>query len=167
MDLNVKLTITLTERLFDLLERKLPNQIPLGWTPPTATEGAAVASSKAKAPAEPAAVAIELSKQEPEEAKPEEAKPEEAKPLTLADLRAAMARTRERIEGPDYLNKQTDEKVAKLHRNLTGEFKRIASTYGVDKPSQIPEDKYSAFIADCDALELSADGGHVEVKLPF
>ena len=72
MDLNVKLTITLTERLFDLLERKLPNQIPLGWTPPTATEGAAVASSKAKAPAEPAAVAIELPKQEPEEAKPED-----------------------------------------------------------------------------------------------
>ena len=71
---------------------------------------------------------------EQEEAKAEEAAPQdegqakaqaeaEQKPLTAEDVRAAMHKTRQRIEGEDYKENTNGEAYKKYHKPLTAQFK--------------------------------------------
>lgn len=94
--------------------------------------------------------------------------PEEDKPkaLTAEDVRAAMHRTRQRIEGEDYKDHTDGELYQKYHKALTGKFKGIAALLGADKPSALPEGQRAAFIAQCDELEVLEDGTIGE-PLPF
>ena len=88
-----------------------------------------------------------------------EAKQEEAaKPLTEEDVRAAMHRTRQRIEGEDYKDHTDSEAYQKYHKALTAQFKNIAALLGSDKPSALPEDKREQFIKQCDELKVMEDG---------
>ena len=93
--------------------------------------------------------------QEPE---PKAQQEEAAKPLTEEDVRAAMHRTRQRIEGEDYKDNPTGEKYQKYHKPLTAQFKNIAALLGSDKPSTLPEDKRAAFIKQCEELKIMKDG---------
>lgn len=81
-----------------------------------------------------------------------------AKPLTAEDVRTAMHRTRQRIEGEDYKNNTDSEAYVKYHRALTAEFKNIASLLGAEKPSLIPEEHRAAFVAACEGLRVKEDG---------
>lgn len=92
--------------------------------------------------------------QQESEAQQEEA----AKPLTEEDVRAAMHRTRQRIEGEDYKDNPTGEMYQKYHKPLTAQFKNIAALLGSDKPSTLPEDKREQFIKQCDELKIMKDG---------
>lgn len=92
--------------------------------------------------------------QQESEAQQEEA----AKPLTEEDVRAAMHRTRQRIEGEDYKDNPTSEQYQKYHKPLTAQFKNIAALLGSDKPSTLPEDKREAFIKQCEELKIMKDG---------
>lgn len=83
---------------------------------------------------------------------------EAAKPLTEEDVRAAMHRTRQRIEGEDYKDNPTSEQCQKYHKPLTAQFKNIAALLGSDKPSALPEDKREAFIKQCEELKIMKDG---------
>lgn len=83
---------------------------------------------------------------------------EAAKPLTEENVRAAMHRTRQRIEGEDYKDNPTGEKYQKYHKPLTAQFKNIAALLGSDKPSTLPEDKREQFIKQCDELKIMKDG---------
>jgi hypothetical protein len=102
---------------------------------------------------------------EQKEAKAEEAAPQnegqaeaEQKPLTAEDVRAAMHKTRQRIEGEDYKENTDGEAYKKYHKPLTAQFKNIAALLGADKPSALPSDKIASFIDQCDHLQIMEDG---------
>ena len=104
---------------------------------------------------------------EQEEAKAEEAAPQdegqakaqaEQKPLTAEDVRAAMHKTRQRIEGEDYKENTNGDLYKKYHKPLTAQFKNIAALLGADKPSALPSDKIANFIEQCNGLQIMEDG---------
>ena len=106
---------------------------------------------------------------EQEEAQAEEAAPQdegqakaqaeaEQKPLTAEDVRAAMHKTRQRIEGEDYKENTNGEAYKKYHKPLTAQFKNIAALLGADKPSALPPDKIADFIEQCNGLQIMEDG---------
>lgn len=102
---------------------------------------------------------------EQEEAKAEEAAPQnegqaeaEQKPLTAEDVRAAMHKTRQRIEGEDYKENTNGEAYKKYHKPLTARFKNIAALLGAEKPSALPPNKIADFIEQCNGLQIMDDG---------
>lgn len=110
---------------------------------------------------------------EQEEAKAEEAAPQdesqaeaEEKPLTAEDVRAAMHKTRQRIEGEDYKENTNGDLYKKYHQPLTATFKNIAALLGAEKPSALPPDKIASFMEQCDELRIM-DDGTIGPKLPF
>lgn len=126
---------------------------------PTPTDGQATASEEpepqpetAKPEPEPAPVQEPAPEPQPEPAK------EEAKEYTEVDVRAAMDRTRKRIEGENYKEKTDSEGYKKWHRVLTGWFKNTAAMFGAEKPSALPDSESRAkFIACCDAVQVKGD----------
>lgn len=89
----------------------------------------------------------------------EEAKAEaEQKPLTAEDVRAAMHKTRQRIEGEDYKENTNGDLYKKYHKPLTAQFKNIAALLGAEKPSALPSDKIANFIEQCTGLQVMEDG---------
>ena len=95
------------------------------------------------APAEPAAPAEQ---------------PAQNKEYTEVDIRAAMDRTRKRIEGEDYKEKPDSEGYKTWHKRLTAWFKNTAALFGAEKPSALPDSESRAkFIAACDAVEIKGD----------
>lgn len=114
---------------------------------------------------------------EQEEAKAEEAAPDnesqakaqaeaEQKPLTAEDVRAAMHKTRQRIEGEDYKENTNGDLYKKYHKPLTAQFKNIAALLGAEKPSALPPDKIANFIEQCDGLQIMEDGA-IGSNCPF
>ena len=77
---------------------------------------------------------------------------------TEVDVRAAMDRTRKRIEGEDYKDNTDSELYKKWHRRLTGWFKQTSAIFGAEKPSALTdsESRYK-FISCCDALNVEGD----------
>ena len=120
---------------------------------PTPTDGQATASDKPEPQPEPAPV------QEPApEPQPQAPAKEETKEYTEVDVRAAMDRTRKRIEGENYKEKPDSEGYKKWHRVLTGWFKNTAAMFGAEKPSALPDSESRAkFIACCDAVCVKGD----------
>lgn len=92
--------------------------------------------------------------------------PEQPKELTEQDIREAMHRTRQRIEGENYKDETDSEAYTKYHRQLTANFKNIAALLGADKPSALPADKRASFIAQCDELQVLEDGT-IGTKCPY
>lgn len=84
--------------------------------------------------------------------------PTTPKELTAEDVRAAMHKTRQRIEGEDYKENTDGEAYKKYHKALTAQFKNIAALLGADKPSALPTDKIESFIKQCDELQILKDG---------
>lgn len=82
----------------------------------------------------------------------------EQKPLTAEDVRAAMHKTRQRIEGEDYKENTNSEAYKKYHKPLTAQFKNIAALLGAEKPSALPPDKIADFIEQCNGLQIMEDG---------
>lgn len=81
------------------------------------------------------------------------------------DVRDAMHRTRQRIEGEDYKNNTDSEGYQKYHKQLTSQFKMIAAFLGSDKPSTLEPEKRQSFIEQCD--ELIVEDGKVISTTPF
>lgn len=95
---------------------------------------------------------------EREEAAPQDEGQAEQKPLTAEDVRAAMHKTRQRIEGEDYKENTNGDLYKKYHKPLTAQFKNIAALLGADKPSALPPDKIANFIEQCNGLQIMEDG---------
>ena len=71
------------------------------------------------------------------------------------DVRTAMHKTRERIEGEDYKDKPSDD----LHRAVTDVFKAIANDLsGQKKPSALPQELRQAFIDATRTIAKGEDG---------
>lgn len=160
--INVNVQIGVTKELFCLLSAFQHRPAP--------AVAAAPAESKPGEAAE-----VEQPKPEPEAKKEEaapkaEAKKEEApanKEYTEVDVRAAMERTRKRIEGDDYKENTNGEKYKKYHRQLTAEFKNIAALLGSEKPSALPSSELrETFCAQCDNLVIGEDG-NITTNAPF
>ena len=84
--------------------------------------------------------------------------PEKPKEYTEVDIRAAMDRTRKRIEGEDYKEKPDSEGYKTWHKRLTAWFKNTAALCGAEKPSALPDsESRTKFIAACDAVEIKGD----------
>ena len=84
--------------------------------------------------------------------------PEKPKEYTEVDIRAAMDRTRKRIEGENYKEKPDSEGYKTWHKRLTAWFKNTAAFCGAEKPSALPDSESRAkFIAACDAVEIKGD----------
>lgn len=163
--INVNVQIGVTKELFCLLSAFQHRPAPAVAAAPAESK-----PGEAAAPAE-----VEQPKPEPE-AKKEEAAPKaeakkEAAPAnkeyTEVDVRAAMERTRKRIEGDDYKENTNGEKYKKYHRQLTAEFKNIAALLGSEKPSALPSSELrETFCAQCDNLVIGEDG-NLTTNAPF
>lgn len=163
--INVNVQIGVTKELFGLLSAFQHRPAPAVVAAPAESK-----PGEAAAPAE-----VEQPKPEPE-AKKEEAAPKaeakkEAAPAnkeyTEVDVRAAMERTRKRIEGDDYKENTNGEKYKKYHRQLTANFKNIAALLGSEKPSALPSSELrETFCAQCDKLVIGEDG-NITTNAPF
>lgn len=174
--MELQLTITLSDRLFGLLEDKLPNlgrrvekaitkelsaqarresNIAVGITTVENPEPKAPAHHVEETPARAPKPFVEAPVQQPK------------KPLTEEDIRACMHRTRQRFEGEDYKENTASEGYKKYHKQLTSQFKNIAAILGADKPSALPTEQRAAFIAECDALVIGEDGNITLPPPPF
>lgn len=98
---------------------------------------------------------------------PKDAEPKVPAIPTATQVREAMERVRERIEGPGYADRQGDPKAKALHRALTAAFKNVSATFGAAKPSELEETKRAPFIEYLDRLRLKADGSIGVNDLPF
>lgn len=163
--INVNVQIGVTKELFGLLSAFQHRSAP------------AVAAAPAESKPDEAAAPAEVEQPKPEpEAKKEEAAPKaeakkEAAPAnkeyTEVDVRAAMERTRKRIEGDDYKENTNGEKYKKYHRQLTAKFKNIAALLGSEKPSALPSSELrETFCAQCDKLVIGEDG-NITTNAPF
>lgn len=158
ININVRVQIGVTDTLCGLLSAFVKNA-----APGVVTAQPTPAPAQEKKPAEAAPVRPAAEVQEPEaiavEAAPvPELAPETEKELTEADVRAAMDRTRRRIEGENYKEDTSSEGYKKWHRALTGWFKATAAIYGADKPSALPDhESRKGFIAECDQVQIKDD----------
>lgn len=123
---------------------------------PTPTDGQATASEEPEPQPQPESAKPEPV-QEPAPA-PEPQPQNDKKEYTEVDVRAAMDRTRKRIEGENYKEKTDSEGYKRWHRTLTGWFKNTAAMFGAEKPSALPDSESRAkFIACCDAVTVKND----------
>lgn len=166
ININVRVQIGVTDALCSLLSAFAKGTTPAAEIPEQ--------TAPAQKPASVEAPAAEVEKQTQTEVKPEpeqapapaEAPKTEETELTEVDVRAAMDRTRRRIEGENYKENTDSPEYKKYHRQLTAIFKQIAGLLGHDKPSQLPtSDLRASFIKSCD--ELIVKDGEIESTVPF
>lgn len=152
--INVNVQVGVTEELYSLLRNLLPE--------PAVQQQ----ESKTDEASQPAAVINPEPTPEPKKEEAASAKEEADKEYTEVDVRAAMERTRKRIEGEDYKENTSSEKYKKYHRQLTAEFKNIAAFLGSEKPSALPTSELRRnFCNRCD--ELILEDGQITCKIPF
>ncbi len=159
--INVQVSIGVTHELTALVAAILAKT-------PAAIEPQAVETIQTMPePTAPTPAAQEPQQPAPAATEPQPQQQEAAKPLTAEDVRAAMHRTRQRIEGEDYKDNTQSEAYKRYHRQLTAEFKNIAALLGAEKPSALPEEQRAQFIAQCDELGILDNGTIGVTNLPF
>ena len=161
--INVNVQVGVTEELYSLLRNLLPGAKPVAAPEPVVQQQ----ESKTDEAPQPAEVSNqeEAPTPEPEAEVAPESKAPDNKEYTEVDVRAAMERTRKRIEGEDYKENTSSEKYKKYHRQRTAEFKNIAAFLGSEKPSALPTSELrEAFCNQCDELILEA--GKITRKVP-
>ena len=147
--INVKVNIGLTPEVAELVKAFLsPKQAAAAEA-----EADAEQAPDAGSQAETAAPSVE-----PEQAPVKTGPTQAPKELTEEDVRAAMHKTRQRIEGENYKTQPGGDAYVKYHKALTAEFKNIAALMGADKPSALPAEQRASFIEQCDQLQVKADG---------
>lgn len=175
--MELQVTLTLSDRLFALLENKLPNlgrRIEKAVTKEigaqTRRESSVEVSVSAKTPeaAAPVVTAEEVSEQTSEPKPTVVSSAQQAEKSHGEMIREIMHRTRRRFEGEDYKENTESEAYKKYHRALTSQFKQIAISLGYEKPSCIdtPE-KVKAFATECDALIIDEKGFIAPPPAPF
>lgn len=160
--INVNVQVGVTEELYSLLRNLLPGAKPVAAPEPAVQQR----ESKTDEAQQPAEVINQEPTPEPKNEEAAPAKEEADKEYTEVDVRAAMERTRKRIEGEDYKENTSSEKYKKYHRQLTAEFKNIAAFLGSEKPSALPTSELRLnFCNQCD--ELILEDGKITRKVSF
>ena len=167
--INVNVQVGVTEELYSLLRNLLPVAKPVEAPEPAIQQQ----ESKTDEASQPTEVInpeptpeAKMEEDSAKEEAPEPDAPAEVKEYTEVDVRAAMERTRKRIEGEDYKENTSSEKYKKYHRQLTAEFKNIAAFLGSERPSALPTSELRRnFCNKCD--ELILEHGQITRKIPF
>ena len=158
--INVNVQVGVTEELYSLLRNLLPGAKPVAAPEPAGQQQ----ESKTDEAPQPAEVINQEPTPEPKNEEAAPAKEEADKEYTEVDVRAAMERTRKRIEG--YKENTSSKNYKKYHRQLTAEFKNIAAFLGSEKPSALPTSELRRnFCNQCD--ELILEDGKITRKVPF
>lgn len=165
IQINVQINVGLNTELYTLLSAVLNRPAQVAELP-TAPKPSKPAKSQTKPEVanKPTGGEGETAKDAPEQQETADPEPqpqtEQAgqKEYTEVDVRAAMDRTRRRIEGENYKEKTDSEGYKRWHRTLTGWFKNTAAMFGAEKPSALPDSESRAkFIACCDAVIVKND----------
>lgn len=184
--MDIQVTLTLSDRLFELLEDKLPS---LGKRVKRAVKREAGALVEDEVSI---ALTATPSKHEPEnriiqweetpsennaEVKAEEVPAEEAPQSTQLPegekklnevIRDIIDNTRKRIEGEDYLNNADGELYKKYHRKMTTTFKQISRELGYEKPTFIDNmEKVDAFRRECAKIIINDKGEIAFADAPY
>lgn len=166
--MELQVTLTLSDRLFGLLEDKLPN---LGRRIEKALTKEIGAQTRRESAIEVSIVPTKAETEEPAmgTANQTPTQPAEMETRNLpVEIREAMHRTRLKFEGEDYKENSAGEGYKKYHRALTAQFKQIALALGFEKPSMInTAEKVDAFNAECEALILDENGLITPPPAPF
>lgn len=170
--MELQVTITLADRLYGLLEDKLPN---LGRRVEKALTKQIGAEVRAQSEI---SVAVKRADETPQSDAPQpeatEAPAEapaptaEAAVFKIEDCREAIHRTRVRIEGEDYANKT--EGYEKYHKPITSFVKQIVMELSGGKAEKLPQlstEFYGAFIKEIEGLYIDNNGELSRAKAPF
>lgn len=160
MDLTINIKLGITPELADLMAKFLAK----GPAPVSAAPAMPAAPEENPDPAAPVKKSRKKAEPAPEpapEPKPGHAiDPTDDTPETIADpteedVRAAMHKTRQRIEGEDYKDDTESEGYKKYHSRLTKEFKALSKKLsGQEKPSALPPELRKAFIDGCEDIVI-------------
>ena len=132
IEINVKVTIGMENALLGVLTKLMNRE-----AAPEAAPAPKPSKQAEPAPAEPA---------------------EQNKEYTEVDVRAAMHKTRQRIEGENYKEQPDSEGYKKWHKVLTTWFKNTAAFCGAEKPSALPDSKSRyQFIRSCEGVKVVND----------
>lgn len=173
IQINVKVTIGMENALLGIISKMMGN-----------SEAAPEAVSAPKPKKQEKQVEDEP-QPKPEVENPQMAEPEEAvvpqaqqpaaqpakpadkpKEYTEVDVRAAIDRTRDRIEGDNWSENTGSDGYKKWHKPLTDWFKNTSALFGAEKPSLLPDSESRAkFIACCDAVYV--ENGELVKKTAF
>ena len=156
--INVNVSIGVTPEVVALVTSiltKQPDQIVVpGVVSDTKPEEAAAEAPATDAPVDQQEEETPADQPEPQP----EAEAETNRELTEEDVREAMHKVRQRIEGENYKENTDSENYKKYHRVLTQTFKNISALLGSDKPSTLPADQRAAFINEINALVVNEKG---------
>lgn len=175
--MELQVTVTLSDRLFELLEGKLPNlgrRVEKAITKEIGArvrEESGISVNVAPTAPQPEAPAQEEEAPQADAPAPAEEKKPKEKPLAARNIpeevREIIHTTRQRFLGEDYKNQTDSDLYKKYYKALTTEIKKIANALEYDKPSLIDNvDSLDKFRAMCDELTLS-DAGEIITKAPF
>ena len=167
IEINVKVTIGMENALLGVLTKlmnredapetvpalkpsKQAKQVEEMPQPKSEVENPQASGPDAAAPAEQQA-------EETAQAEPAE-QPAQKKEYTEVDVRAAMHKVRQRIEGENYKEQPDSEGYKKWHKVLTRWFKNTAAFCGAEKPSALPDSnsRYQ-FIRCCEGVKVVND----------
>lgn len=171
MNISINVNVGLTPQLEGFLIRLFGGC----HAQPVTTEVINTEAPQVAAPAKPETVkapqpmTVEEATAEPEPQAVEDAPQAtatEEREYTEADVRAAIDRARQRIEGDDWKDNPDGAGYKKWHRAMTSWFKVTAALFGADRPSELP-DSHSrmGFIRCCDEVQI-VDGA-LQDAVPF
>ena len=169
VQVNIGVTPEVVQLVTSILQRTPPTEIAPATSEQPGESAAPTQGKRGKGKANPASDITAEAEAAPEanaeSAAETLAASVEPKELTEQDIREAMHRTRQRIEGEDYKNNTDSDGYKKYHKQLTAQFKNIAALLGSDKPSTLPADKRKSFIKQCDELVLQ--DGEIVTPCPY
>ena len=169
IEINVKVTIGMENALLGLISKFTENREAApeaGPAPKPRKQAKQVEQEPQPKPevenpqAEAAAPQTEQPAAEPAPAEPAAPaeQPAQNKEYTAVDVRAAMHKVRQRIEGENYKEQPDSEGYKKWHKVLTGWFKKTAAFCGAEKPSALPDSQSRyQFIQCCEHVKVEND----------
>ena len=168
IEINVKVTIGMENALLGLISKFTENReaAPEAGPAPKPSKRAKQVEQEQQpkpevenpqASGQDAAAPVEQQAAEPAPAEPAE-QPAQNKEYTEVDVRAAMHKVRQRIEGENYKEQPDSEGYKKWHKVLTGWFKNTAAFCGAEKPSALPDSQSRyQFIQCCEHVKVKND----------
>ena len=163
IEINVKVTIGMENALLGVLTKLMNREAAPEAVPAPKPSKRAKQVEQEPQPevenqqAEAAAPQTEQPAAEPAPAEPAE-QPSQNKEYTEVDVRAAMHKVRQRIEGENYKEQPDSEGYKKWHKVLTTWFKNTAAFCGAEKPSALPDSQSRyQFIRSCEGVKVVND----------
>ena len=162
IEINVKVTIGMENALLGLISKFTENREAApeaGPAPKPRKQAKQVEKEPQPKPEVENPQAAAATQKEPPAAEPAPAEqPAQNKEYTEVDVRAAMHKVRQRIEGENYKEQPDSEGYKKWHRVLTAWFKNTAAICGAEKPSALTDsESRHKFIQCCEHVKVEND----------